>query len=119
MSRVARRKELSPTPPAPLAATVAEPMATPSAVPTAPIPSPLTSVDGHPIRLVHLVAELAPFARSGGLGEAVNSLARFQAASGIPTSIVMPLYTAARENASNIEPVGPPFTVQVGPRAEP
>ena len=65
---------------------------------------------------MHIVAELAPFARSGGLGEAVNSLARFQAASGIPTSIVMPLYDAVKANAPDIEPVGPSFRVQVGPR---
>jgi starch synthase len=120
MSRVARRNELLPTPPAaPTAAAVAE-QATPTSVaPTAPVESPLSSGDGRAVRVVHLVAELAPFARSGGLGEAVNSLARFQAASGIPTSIVMPLYDAARANAPSLEPVGPPFTVQVGPRSEP
>ena len=52
---------------------------------------PLITSDGKAVRVVHLVAELAPFARSGGLGEAVNSLARFQAASGQWTAIVMPL----------------------------
>src|SRR6185503_20267726 len=70
------------------------------------------------VHVVHVAGELAPFARSGGLGEAVNSLARFQAASGLPTSIVMPLYDTARNNAPSIEPVGPAFRVQVGPRHE-
>src|SRR6185437_3078384 len=59
-----------------------------------------------------------PFARSGGLGEAVNSLARFQTEAGIKTSIVMPLYDAVRATAPDIEPVGAPFDVQVGPRRE-
>jgi starch synthase len=118
MSRVARRKELLPTPPVPLPTTLAEEATPADVVPAVPVQSPLATTDGRTIRLVHLVAELAPFARSGGLGEAVNSLARFQAASGIPTSIVMPLYDTARENAPNIEPVGPPFSVRVGPRTE-
>ena len=80
--------------------------------------SPLNTPDGIPVRVVHIVAELAPFARSGGLGEAVNSLARFQAASGLWTAIVMPLYDTARANAPSIEPVGPSFNISVGPRTE-
>jgi starch synthase len=79
-------------------------------------------MDGKPAKVVHLVAELAPFARSGGLGEAVNSLARYQAAAGegggMWTAIVMPLYDIARENAPMIEPVGAPYQVSVGPRSE-
>src|SRR5512133_4100256 len=80
---------------------------------------PLNTSEGKAVRVVHLVAELAPFARSGGLGEAVNSLARFQSASGLWTAIVMPLYDTARNNAPQIEPVGPAFHVSVGPRSEP
>ena len=79
---------------------------------------PLNAPDGTAVRVVHIVAELAPFARSGGLGEAVNSLARFQSASGQWTAIVMPLYDTARENAPAIEPVGPAFNISVGPRSE-
>src|SRR4030095_8516316 len=59
-----------------------------------------------------------PFARSGGLGEAVASLARFQAASGLWIGIVMPLYEAVKLSTPEIEPVGPAFRVQVGPRSE-
>ena len=47
---------------------------------------PLSTTNGTRAGVVHLVAELAPFARTGGLGEAVESLAEFQAASGIPTA---------------------------------
>src|ERR671931_2373468 len=88
--------------------------------PTAtPAPPALALPDGRRVRIIHLVAELAPFARSGGLGEAVASLARFQAASGIPTAIMMPLYEAVRQTAPAIEPVGPPFRVQLANRVEP
>ena len=90
--------------------------------PLAPRPpgatSPLTAPDGRAVHVVHLVAELAPFARSGGLGEAVASLAGFQAASGVPTTVVMPLYGIVRLTAPAIEPAGPAFDVQVGPRRE-
>ena len=81
--------------------------------------SPLRTPDGAPAGVVHLVAELAPFARTGGLGEAVNSLAHFQAAERMSTSVVMPLYKKARANAGPLEPVGDPFTVHVGFRSEP
>jgi len=88
------------------------------APPVSPLPSPLETADGRAVRVVHLAAELAPFARSGGLGEAVNSLARYQAASGLWTAIVMPLYDAVRATGADLEPVGAPFNIRVGPRAE-
>jgi len=80
--------------------------------------NPLRTDDGRIVSVVHLVAELAPFARTGGLGEAVKSLAEFQCASGIPTAIIMPLYRQVHGVAPNLEPVGEPFTVQLGPRQE-
>jgi starch synthase len=79
---------------------------------------PLHTADGQSVRVLHLVAELAPFARSGGLGEAVASLARFQAASGLWVGIIMPLYEAVKLSTPEIEPLGPAFRVQVGPRSE-
>jgi starch synthase len=117
MSKVARRKELLETPAIALTTIVPDDGSNPAAAPPSPA-APLCTSDGRAVRVVHIVAELAPFARSGGLGEAVNSLARFQAASGIPTSIVMPLYDAVKATAPAIEPVGPAFRVQVGPRSE-
>ena len=71
-----------------------------------------------PVTIVHLAAELAPFARTGGLGEAVSSLAHYQARSGIKSIIIMPLYKQVLEVATDLEPVGDPFPVQVGPRRE-
>ena len=80
---------------------------------------PLTSgPDNEPVTVVHLAAELAPFARTGGLGEAVSSLAHYQARSGITSIIMMPLYKQVVEVATDLEPVGDVFTVQVGPRRE-
>lgn len=73
---------------------------------------------GEPVTVVHLAAELAPFARTGGLGEAVSSLAHFQARTGMRVLIIMPLYQQAAEVATDLEPVGDPFPVQVGPRRE-
>ena len=85
--------------------------------PSLSIVPPLVDGEGRPVRIVHLVAELAPFARSGGLGEAVNSLARFQAASGLRPAIIIPFYDAVRETAPDVEAVGT-YGVQVGARLE-
>jgi starch synthase len=79
---------------------------------------PLRLPTGERVSVVHLAAELAPFARTGGLGEAVSSLAHYQAEVGLDTSIIMPLYRQVWSVAPNLEPVGEPYTVQVGPRTE-
>jgi len=81
--------------------------------------SPLQSgPNNDPVTVVHLAAELAPFARTGGLGEAVSSLAHYQARSGITSIIMMPLYKQVPDVANDLEPVGEPFPVVVGPRRE-
>ncbi len=79
--------------------------------------APLVRPDGSPAPVVHLAPELSPYARTGGLGEAVSSLAKYQAASGIPVTVFMPLYGPVR-NRLEIQPVGGPFAVSVGPRTE-
>ena len=91
-------------------------------VPTAPTPlaspsAPLVRPDGTPAPVIHLAPELSPYARTGGLGEAVASLAKYQAASGIPVTVFMPLYTAVRER-TEVQPVGAAFSVTVGSRIE-
>jgi starch synthase len=92
-----------------------------TAAPPAPVPSvpsaPLTRPDGTPAPVVHLVPELSPYARTGGLGEAVSSLAKHQAASGIPVTVIMPLYAAVRER-TEVRPIGAAFSLTVGPRTE-
>ncbi len=79
--------------------------------------APLVRPDGTPAPVVHLAAELSPFARTGGLGEAVSSLAKYQAASGIPVTVFVPLYQRIREK-TEVQPVGAAFSVTVGPRTE-
>ncbi len=79
--------------------------------------APLVRPDGTPAPVVHLAPELAPYARTGGLGEAVASLSKYQAASGIPVTVFLPLYAAIRAS-TEVQPVGPPFSVTVGPRTE-
>lgn len=68
---------------------------------------------------MHLAAECWPYARTGGLGEAVASLATYQAMAGLPTTVVMPLYRQVRKVVKQLEPVGEPFAVQLGPTIEP
>jgi starch synthase len=70
------------------------------------------------LEVIHLAAECWPFARTGGLGEAVAGLAAFQAARGIDVTVVMPLYRAVRESAIELATVGAPFSVRVGARTE-
>lgn len=90
----------------------------PTGIPTAAAPAaPLVRPDGSPAPVVHLAPELSPYARTGGLGEAVASLAKYQAASGIPVTVFMPLYAQVRER-TEMQPVGPAFAVTIGPRTE-
>ena len=81
-------------------------------------PYPLHTAGGQPVAVVHVGAELAPFARTGGLGEAVANLAKAQSRAGLAVSLIMPLYRQVREVVSDFVPASDPFFVQVGPRAE-
>ena len=82
-----------------------------------PAKDPAVRPSGKAIGVVHLTAEYWPLARTGGLGEAVNGLASFQAASGQPTAVVLPLYRVVRHTAPDLERVGP-FGVTLGERTE-
>lgn len=78
----------------------------------------LAGPDGAPAAVVHLVAELAPFARTGGLGEAAANLARFQAKAGLDVVILMPFYREVAQQALALRVVEPPLVVQVQGRTE-
>ena len=71
-----------------------------------------------PAGVVHLTAECWPYARTGGLGEAVSALAAHQAAAGVPATVVLPLYRCVRDALPALEPLGPAFTLAVGLRIE-
>lgn len=77
-----------------------------------------TGVGGLEVGVVHLAAEYWPYARTGGLAEAVRGLATYQAGAGVPTTVMMPLYGPIQNRHPELEPVGGPITVRVGPRAE-
>ena len=70
------------------------------------------------IGVTHLTAEYWPFARTGGLGEAVSGLATFQSLAGHPTTVVMPLYQQVRETTPSLERTGSPLTVTLAGRTE-
>ncbi len=69
-------------------------------------------------RVVHLTAEYWPYARTGGLGEAVRGMATFQHRLGSDTTVVLPLYQVIREADLELRGFGEPFQVRVGPRTE-
>ena len=71
-----------------------------------------------PVTVVHVAAEFYPYARSGGLAEAVANLARFQSRAGIRTMAILPLYRSARDKAGTLVPFGEPFSVPLGDRTE-
>lgn len=77
-----------------------------------------SSVEGNAEKVVHLATEYWPYARTGGLGEAVRGIARYQAEAGTAKVVFMPLYKTVREGFPGVEPRGEPFSVQVGDRTE-
>jgi starch synthase len=94
-------------------------MATLPPAPAAPAPpAPLIAPDGERPTVVHVTAEYYPYARTGGLAEAVAGLDGFQAAAGLDVIAILPLYRTVRDVDCDLEPVGPPFVVSLGGRAE-
>src|SRR5690349_18856273 len=80
--------------------------------------APLTSAGGAPVSVVHVAAEYFPYARTGGLAEAVSGLAHHQRAAGLNVLAILPLYRTVRDVEPDLEPVGPPFLVPLGGRTE-
>src|SRR5919109_1822557 len=58
---------------------------------------PLRTSAGQPVSVVHVTAEYYPYARIGGLAEAVNGLANFQQAAGAQVVAILPLYRTVRD----------------------
>ena len=69
------------------------------------------------LTVVHIAAECWPFARTGGLGEAVAGLATSQARNGASVTVVMPLYRAIRESATVLRPIRGSVRVTAGSTA--
>ena len=81
------------------------------------IPS-LRTAGGQPVSVVHIAAEYHPYARTGGLAEAVSGLANFQRAAGLDVAAILPLYRTVRDADPDLEPVGQPFLVPMGSHSE-
>src|SRR5256884_4941328 len=84
---------------------------------TAAAPRPQIAPDER-IGVAHLTAEYWPFARTGGLGEAVSGLATCQAAAGLPTTVFMPLYQIVRETTPSLERTGSALAITLGGHTE-
>jgi starch synthase len=71
------------------------------------------------LEIVHITAEYWPFARTGGLGEAVAGLAAGQADNGAGVTVIMPFYRTIRESTTQLRQVGASFFVPTehGPQA--
>jgi starch synthase len=69
--------------------------------------------------IIHLSAELWPYAYSGGLGYAVADLAAQQARNGRDVTVIAPLYRAVRERGTKLRALGDPFTVHQAGADEP
>jgi starch synthase len=65
-----------------------------------------------------VTAEYYPYARIGGLAEAVSGLTRFQKAAGLNVAAILPLYRTVRDVDPDLEPVGQPFAVPMGSHTE-
>jgi starch synthase len=81
-------------------------------------PGPLHTEAGQPVSVVHVTAEYYPYARTGGLAEAVSGLANFQRAAGVNVAAILPLYRTVRDVDPDLEPVGQPYMVPMGSHSE-
>jgi len=77
----------------------------------------LAAMEPSPGSVLHLTAEYWPYARTGGLAEAVRGMATHQARAGRETVVALPLYRRIRELNLSLEPVVPPYTIRT-PRGE-
>jgi len=68
--------------------------------------------------IVHLSAEYSPYARTGGLAEAVRGLANYQVQAGANVVVFVPLYRTVRDHAPDLAPLGRPVSISLGFRAE-
>src|SRR5215203_1542953 len=89
----------------------------PAREPVTSTPS-LRTAAGQPVSVVPVPAEYYPYARTGGLAEAVSGLANFQRAAGLDVGAILPLYRTVRDADPDLEPVGQPFLVNMGSHAE-
>lgn len=88
-------------------------------MPTPSFGSPLVRAAEHGApTIVHLTAEYSPYARTGGLAEAVMGLAEYQVKGGANVVVFVPLYRTVRDFAPDLAPLGRAITIELGFRGE-
>jgi starch synthase len=89
------------------------------AMPTPAIEPPTAAPSaGDSPTIVHLTAEYSPFARTGGLAEAVMGLANYQMRGGANVVVFLPLYRTVRDHAPDLAPLGRPLRIDLGQQGE-
>jgi starch synthase len=68
------------------------------------------------MRVLFVSAEVAPFAKTGGLGDVSSALPKALRAAGHDVRVVLPHYRRVRENGHAPEVAIPPIELQLGPR---
>jgi starch synthase len=69
------------------------------------------------MRILMAASEMAPLARTGGLGDVLESLPAELQRRGQEVSVILPYYRSIRENKSlHVEPTGVVMTIEVGAR---
>lgn len=71
-----------------------------------------------PLHAIHITAECWPFARTGGLGEVVSTLASHHAADGLASAVMMPLYRQVADRTRDLEVACADVAVTLGERTE-
>jgi starch synthase len=75
--------------------------------PAPPSPAAPSTADA-PLRICHVAAECAPFAKRGGLGDVTAALTRYLAGAGHEVRTFLPLYGIVDRDALGVEPVAAP-----------
>ncbi len=75
-------------------------------------------MSGKPLKVLFLAAEAVPFAKVGGLADVAGSLPKAVRALGHDVRLMMPRYGTIRSRDFQLESVGDPFPVPMGPDQE-
>ncbi len=72
----------------------------------------------NPLKILFLAAEAIPFAKVGGLADVAGSLPRAIRALGHDVRLMIPRYGVIRSNQFQMETIGAPLTIPLGPGEE-
>ena len=75
-------------------------------------------MNNRPLKILFLAVEAVPFAKVGGLADVAGSLPQAIRALGHDVRLMMPRYGTIRSNQFQLEKVGDPFPIPVGPGEE-